>query len=105
MRIGEFNTSIRSLISFFTEVGLWASTVYEVALPRSEAFNKISLTSDDYVQIYETGLSLSHYNVLLRDYAYFQFSHVGETEYALAYVFAHPAGGSLAIKRRGRCRR
>jgi len=85
MELNDFNSSIRALISFFLEVGLWAATVYEVRLPRSEAFNKLSLTSDDYVKIYETGLSLSHYNVLLRDLAYFQFSHTSETEYALAY--------------------
>lgn len=85
MKLSEFNSSIRAIVSFFSEVDLWESTVYEVNLPRSEKFNKISLTSDDYVEIYETGLSLSHYNVLLRDLAYFQFSYNGEEEYALAY--------------------
>lgn len=85
MKLDDFNSSIRMLISFFMDVKLWASTVYEVALPRSETFNKISLTSDNYVDIYEAGLSLSHYNVLLCDLSYFQFSHSSEMEYALAY--------------------
>lgn len=85
MKLYDFNSSIRGVISFFIDVGLWASTVYEIALPRSVGFNKISLTSENYVDIYAEGLRLSHYNVLLSDLSYFQFSHSSETEYALAY--------------------
>ncbi|NYZ11803.1 DUF2290 domain-containing protein [Azospirillum sp. RWY-5-1] len=85
MKLSEFNSSIRTLSSFFAEVGLWKATVYMTSLPRSEIFNKTCLTSVNYVEIYEAGLSLSHYNILLHDYAYFQFSHTSETEYALAY--------------------
>lgn len=96
MKLNEFSSSIRTLITFFSEVELWASTVYEIALPRSERFNKISLTSDNYIDIYEAGLSLSHYNFLLRDLAYFQFSHVNESEYALAYYPNPRVSGSTA---------
>ncbi|WP_106727558.1 DUF2290 domain-containing protein [Mesorhizobium soli] len=46
---------------------------------------KLSLTSKDYTEIYDRGLSLSHYNFLLTDYSYFQFSYASDTEYALAY--------------------
>lgn len=85
MQLGEFNASIRATIEFFVEQDLWLSTVYETSLPRSIEFNKLSLTSKDYPAVYDRGLSLSHYNLLLTDFSYFQFSHVGPSEYALAY--------------------
>jgi len=81
----QFNSSIRATQAFFTNEDFVESTVYQVALPRSQDFNKTSLTSQDYAQVYEVGLSLSHYNFLLRDMAYFQFSHTSESEWALAY--------------------
>lgn len=96
MKLDDFNSSIRTVIRFFMDVELWASTVYEIALPRSEAFNKISLTSDNYVAIYEAGLSLSHYNVLLQDLSYFQFSYTNETEFALAYYPNPRVSGSAS---------
>ncbi|APO75228.1 hypothetical protein AM571_CH02419 [Rhizobium etli 8C-3] len=81
----DFNASIRAIHTFFESEDFLESTVYLVALPRSEDFNKISLTSQDYNFVYETGLSLSHYNFILKDLAYFQFSHSSEGEWALAY--------------------
>jgi hypothetical protein len=85
MAVGEFNASIRAAINFFVERDLWLSTVHETSLPRSIEFNKLSLTSKEYTAIYDRGLSLSHYNFLLTDYSYFQFSYASDTEYALAY--------------------
>lgn len=81
----EFNASIRAIHSFFDSENFLESAVYLVTLPRSEEFNRTSLTSSDYNLIYETGLSLSHYNFILKDLAYFQFSHSAESEWALAY--------------------
>ena len=85
MTVDEFNANIRAAINFFTERELWLSTIYEITLPRSIEFNKISLTSRDYTSVYDRGLSLSHYNFLLKDYSYFQFSYSDSSEYALAY--------------------
>lgn len=99
MTLSEFNSSIRALASFFSEVEMWMTTIYEISLPRSEAFNKFSLTTDNYVSIYEAGLSLSHYNILLRDLAYFQFSYANETEYALAYYPNPRLSGSIEALR------
>lgn len=98
MKLNDFNAGIRNAIAFFTSSDLWFSTIYETRLPRSEQFNKISLTSDNYVEIYEAGLSLSHYNVLLRDFAYFQFSYAGETEFALAYYPNPRLSGSASAQ-------
>lgn len=85
MKLDEFNASIRSAINFYSEQELWLATVYNSKLPRSEEFNKLCLTSQDYTSIYEKGLSLSHYNFLLKDYSFFHFSYVNDEEYALAY--------------------
>lgn len=81
----QFESSIRSAIAFVSDLKVWRSTVYNCALPRSQEFNKLSLGSKDYVEIYDNGLSLSHYNMQLVDFSYFQFSYTGPAEYALAY--------------------
>lgn len=81
----DFNASIRAAIDTFKKMELWRETVYHVKLPRSENFNKLCLSSRDYVKIYEEGLRLSHYNLLLLDFSYFQFSYSNAEEFALAY--------------------
>lgn len=81
----DFNASIRAVHAFFENEDFLESSVYLVALPRSEDFNATTLTSKDYSVVYEKGLSLSHYNFILKDLAYFQFSHASEGEWALAY--------------------
>jgi hypothetical protein len=49
-------------------------------------FNEIALNpNSSYEDIYRIGLSRSHYNVLLRDYSYFQFSFDNEDSWRLAY--------------------
>jgi|GEM_PF-1044127 len=85
MNRDDFNASIRAIHSFFENQDFLESAVYLVSLPRSEDFNKVSLTSQDYNAVYEKGLSLSHYNFILKDLAYFQYSHSSEGEWALAY--------------------
>lgn len=85
MEVDYFNRSIRKFSSFAEENGMMESVVYNIRLPRSEEFNRISMDSTDYVEIYERGLSLSHYNILLHDLSYFQFSHRSNLEWALAY--------------------
>lgn len=85
MTLDEFNASIRTAFRFFEEEGFVESAVYMVSLPRSAEFNKISLTTQIYADLFESGLSLSHYNFLLKDLAYFQFSYRSSSEWALAY--------------------
>ena len=85
MDLANFNSSIRSAIGFFEERGIWQATVYNSALPRSTQFNKLALSTKNYIEIYETGLALSQYNFLLNDLSFFQFSHTSGTEFALAY--------------------
>jgi hypothetical protein len=81
----EFNASIRASHSFCSSIELLENSIYLTSLPRSAEFNKLSLTSLNYNSIFESGLSLSHFNFLFKDLAYFQFSHDSNQEWALAY--------------------
>lgn len=55
-------------------------------LPMNEIFRDLILSSNAvYTRVYEKGLSLSHYNILLSDYAYFQFSLDRESYVRYAY--------------------
>jgi hypothetical protein len=85
MKSGQFNTSIRNAIKFFTDTNLLESTVYDFSLPTNKHFNKAALTANKYTDLYETGLSLSHYNVQITDLSFFQFSYTSESDWALAY--------------------
>lgn len=85
MSPGAFRTSIRHAIAATRDAEVWAATVYEIPLPRSEDFNRVSMDTMEYEQVYNSGLSLSHYNLLLTDLAFFQFTMASDTEYALAY--------------------
>lgn len=99
MEADYFNSSIRKFSLFAEKHEMRDSVVCNVKLPRSEEFNRISMDSTDYVEIYERGLSLSHYNILLYDLSYFQFSHRSSLEWALAY-YPNPrvSGNSDALQ-------
>lgn len=94
MHLDHFNSSIRNLIRFFEDYELCHSVVCPNRLTKSPIFNQLNLTSQDYVAIYDQGLSISHYNLLLTDLAYFQFSWDSEHEYALAYYLNPRLTGS-----------
>lgn len=85
MEIENFNRSIKSASKFFEDLGLLDYSIYLQSIPRSAEFNKTALTEKSYTTIYEAGLSLSHFNFVLKDYSYFQFSHKSPVEWALAF--------------------
>jgi hypothetical protein len=61
-----------------------------------EEFRNIILSDDtDYITVFLAGLRLSHYNFLLIDYSYFQFSHanIGRIRYAF---YPNPFAQNLA---------
>ena len=58
-----------------------------VSLPVSKGFNEVALNVETtYAQIYRAAVSLSQYNVMLNDYAVFQFSWDSNTSWRLAYL-------------------
>lgn len=79
------NGIIRSW-DFLEKMGLHESFSNSGPLPVNEVFRDLILSEDSrYVDIYSTGLSLSHYNILLIDYSYFQFSWEGGDNVRYAY--------------------
>ncbi|WP_263220156.1 DUF2290 domain-containing protein [Pseudomonas atacamensis] len=57
-----------------------------VPLPVNAEFRDVILSSSsNYVQVYNKGLELSHYNILLSDYSFFQFSIEGDDNVRYAF--------------------
>lgn len=55
-------------------------------LPINVAFRDLILSdSSSYLEVYNKGLELSHYNILLHDYSYFQFSSDGDDNVRYAF--------------------
>jgi len=64
-------------------------------LPISDEFRNLILAPESsYVTVYSKGLSLSHYNFSLQDYAYFQFSWTPDSDLRYAYYPNPFASGS-----------
>src|SRR4051812_4084998 len=60
------------------------------SLPVDDLFRDVAIDStSSYEQIYKTGLSRAHYNFLLNDYSYFQFTWDNKSSWRLAY-FPNP---------------
>src|SRR5208282_3394242 len=58
------------------ELGMGETFASPAPLGVVDEFRKLILSDDaDYIAVYLTGLRLSHYNFLLTDYSYFQFSY------------------------------
>ena len=55
-------------------------------LPVNAEFRDLILSnSSNYIDVYNKGLGLSHYNILLSDYAFFQFSIEGDNNVRYAF--------------------
>jgi hypothetical protein len=71
-------------------LNLGRTLIWERSLPIDDVFRDVSLSSDSsYEQIFKTGLSRSNYNILLEDYAFFQFNQSNETSWRLGF-FPNP---------------
>ena len=87
MEKGEFIRRVRAAWTFTKDqMAAVRSVASLVSLPVDEDFRRLALDpSANYRSIYLIGLSRSHYNILLNDFAYFQFSWTGETAWRLAF--------------------
>jgi hypothetical protein len=64
--------------------------ICRVSLPVDEEFRDVAFNEEStYSLIFRTGLSRSHYNILLQDYSYFQFSRASDSSWRLGY-FPNP---------------
>ncbi len=87
MKEREFNLEIRAAWRVLNdELGVARTISSERSLEVDPQFRDVALNpSSSYRDIYRTGLSRSHYNILLEDYAYLQFSMESRTSWRLAY--------------------
>jgi hypothetical protein len=87
MERSEFARKIRAAWSFLKDRVKLVRTVSSLApLAVDEVFRRLVLDPDaSYRAIYLLGLSRSHYNLLLSDYAYLQFSWASPASWRLAY--------------------
>src|SRR5271167_3266702 len=68
------------------QMGLGRSFANPTSLRVMEAFRDISLAKDArYEEIYRRGMELVHYNFMLADYSYFQFSWFGNDNVRYVY--------------------
>ena len=90
MNFSDFRKSIMCGFTSLQEIGLtdWQDFPHHTSLQASYAFNKISLSREsDYQTIYKTGLREKHYNFLLSDFSYFQFSLLSERRSSVRLSF------------------
>lgn len=89
----EFRTSIVSAFSRLNELGLtnWSMFPNQKSLELNREFMTVALDSRTrYDEVYRTGLSLLHYNFVLEDYSYFQFSVDGTIRGYRYAFYANP---------------
>lgn len=85
-------SGVRRAWDIISAIGLSETFSNPAPLLVSEEFRKLVLSDCDYITVYLAGLRLSHYNFLLADYSYFQFSISKDDHVRYAYYpnpFAH----------------
>ncbi|UMM08002.1 DUF2290 domain-containing protein [Gluconobacter frateurii] len=82
----DIENSIHRSWIFLEKVGLGSSFGQPGALPVNEEFRDLALSPETkYTTLYMNGLQNSHYNILLEDYSYFQYSWEKNEEVRYAY--------------------
>ena len=91
MEESDFARKIRAAWVFLKDRADMVRIVGSLAsLGVDEEFRRLALTSEvSYRSVYILGLARSHYNILLKDFAYFQFTWESKSAWRLAY-FPNP---------------
>lgn len=80
MATAKFNSSVANSWELVIRMELGETVTSCVSLPVLDTFRDVVFDTDSsYLDVYLAGLSFRHYNFILKDYAYFQFSEVGDT--------------------------
>ena len=86
MNNDEVRSGIAKSWDFFDSLDLGEAFITPTPLAVIQDFRKVALDAKSlYTDVYESGLALSHYNILLFDLAFFQFGWSGENEVRYAY--------------------
>lgn len=81
----ECATGIRRSWELVNQINVGQSFSLPQPLSVTEAFRRIALdASSSYIDVYQAGLHLKHYNFILSDFSYFQFSNKND---GLRYAF------------------
>ncbi len=93
MKDPQFRRSIVTAFSRLEELGItdWSKFPNQRNLGTNTEFRSIALRGDSrYEEIYKCGLRLSHYNFMLEDYSFFQFSKDNNTPQYRYSFYANP---------------
>jgi hypothetical protein len=86
MNSEDVRSGIAKSWEFLDSLELGEAFVTPTPLTVIQEFRKVALNVKSlYTDVYESGLALSHYNILLFDLAFFQFGWSGENEVRYAY--------------------
>lgn len=101
MTPADVRSGVRSAWAFVERLELGQSLSSFAPLGVNESFRDLTLDPDRrYEEVYLAGLEASHYNFILNDYSYFQFSCDVRDEFRFAYIpnpFLSPnAAGELS---------
>lgn len=87
MNPADVRAGTRSAWMLIGRLGLQEGLSTYEPLPVHEGFRDAALDPDArYERVYLTGLENSHYNFIMADYSYFQFSCRARNEYRFAYL-------------------
>lgn len=81
----RFNESIRHAIKFLNDIDFLMQAGTANSLTASSELKKTTRCAENYKKIYDAGIKLQEFNILMNDHSYFQFSMMCENEIRLAY--------------------
>lgn len=101
MNADDFRRRIVQAIDFiYGDLKIVRTISSKLSLSVSKGFNAVALDlSSTYSNIYRSAISLSQYNVMLQDYAVFQYSWESEESWRLAYLPNPWLSGAQAAQR------
>lgn len=84
----DFRRQVSLAWKFFSsDLQLGRLLRWDLSLPINQEFRSVALSKESsYAEIYKKGLTLSHYNFILRDYSYFQLSWENSSSWRMAYM-------------------
>lgn len=86
MTLSDFNSSVRSAFEFLKDCGLDRTARILRSHNVSDEFKEKSVDPEiSYKEIYQLALRNGDYNILLKDFAFFQFAFFKDEHYRLGY--------------------
>lgn len=90
MKIKDFNKSILAATQIAEKLGVEPQCINPSSLPINWEFRDYALDLGvNYHELYKKGLELKHYNIILKDFSYFQYSifFSGKRTFSIRHAF------------------